>query len=114
MKKSLVFLHRWMGVALCLIFLVWFVSGIVMMYCGYPGVTAADRLNHHCRMFCSWRCWWGARGCASRVPYSRAGLSYGGSQHASQITLRLQTNEPKHTDGNGIRFSEAVKQGAIA
>jgi len=45
-KKTLIFVHRWMGVALCLLFLLWFASGIVMMYWDYPGVTAADRLQH--------------------------------------------------------------------
>jgi hypothetical protein len=35
-----------MGVTLCLLFLLWFASGIVMMYWDYPGVTAADRLQH--------------------------------------------------------------------
>ena len=46
LKKALIFLHRWAGVALCLLFLLWFTSGIGMMYWGYPGVTAADRLRH--------------------------------------------------------------------
>jgi hypothetical protein len=45
-KKTLIFVHRWMGVALCLLFLLWFASGIVMMYCDYPEVTAVDRLQH--------------------------------------------------------------------
>jgi uncharacterized iron-regulated membrane protein len=44
-KRSLIFLHRWMGVALSLIFMLWFVSGIVMMYWTFPDVTAADRLE---------------------------------------------------------------------
>jgi hypothetical protein len=26
-KKTLIFVHRWMGVALCLLFLLWFTSG---------------------------------------------------------------------------------------
>jgi len=43
-KKSLIFVHRWMGVGLSLIFLMWFVSGIVMMYWDYPSVSASDRL----------------------------------------------------------------------
>ena len=43
-KRSLIFIHRWLGVILCLFFLVWFLSGIVMMYWGFPSVTAADRL----------------------------------------------------------------------
>src|SRR5580765_6497209 len=46
LKKTLIFVHRWMGVALCLLFLLWFASGIVMMYWDYPEVTAADRLRH--------------------------------------------------------------------
>jgi hypothetical protein len=43
--RSLIFVHRWLGVALCLVFLLWFPSGIGMMYWGYPGVTAGDRLE---------------------------------------------------------------------
>jgi len=44
MMRSLVFLHRWFGVALSAIVLLWFLSGIVMMYRSYPRVTARDRL----------------------------------------------------------------------
>jgi hypothetical protein len=44
-KKSLIFVHRWLGVALCLLFLLWFPSGIVMMYWDYPSVEAEDRLE---------------------------------------------------------------------
>jgi hypothetical protein len=44
LRKSAIFLHRWLGVFLCLPFAMWFFSGIVMMYWGYPEVDAADRL----------------------------------------------------------------------
>ena len=40
-----VFLHRWLGVVLCLLFLLWFPSGIGMMYWDFPEVTASDRLE---------------------------------------------------------------------
>jgi hypothetical protein len=43
--RALIFTHRWLGVALCVLFLVWFPSGIGMMYWTYPTVTAADRLE---------------------------------------------------------------------
>jgi hypothetical protein len=33
-----------MGVALCLLFATWFVSGIVLMYCDYPTVGSKDRV----------------------------------------------------------------------
>jgi hypothetical protein len=44
LKKILIFVHRWMGVTFCLLFLLWFLSGMVMMYWTYPEVTTADRL----------------------------------------------------------------------
>jgi uncharacterized membrane protein len=45
LKRSAIFLHRWMGVALSLIFLMWFTSGIVMMYWSFPEISARDRLE---------------------------------------------------------------------
>jgi hypothetical protein len=45
-KRLLIFVHRWLGVALCLLFLIWFPSGIGMMYWDYPAVSPADRLEH--------------------------------------------------------------------
>jgi len=45
LKRFLIFIHRWLGVALSVIFMLWFVSGIVMMYWGFPGVAASDRLQ---------------------------------------------------------------------
>jgi hypothetical protein len=44
-KKIAILCHRWMGVAFCLLFLWWFVSGIFMMYWDYPAVSDADRLE---------------------------------------------------------------------
>jgi len=32
LKRSLIVVHRWLGVALSVVFLIWFVSGIMMMY----------------------------------------------------------------------------------
>jgi PepSY-associated TM region len=46
LKRTLIFLHRWLGVALCLLFLVWFPSGIAMMYWDFPGVTDEARVLH--------------------------------------------------------------------
>lgn len=42
--RWLSFLHRWLGVAACLLSVMWFVSGLVMMYVLYPAWTDADRL----------------------------------------------------------------------
>lgn len=43
---ALAFVHRWLGIAGCLLFLIWFVSGIVMIYARMPELTAAERLAH--------------------------------------------------------------------
>src|ERR1700759_1400898 len=45
LKRSLIFIHRWMGVALSVIFMLWFCSGIVMMYWDFPAVSSLDRLE---------------------------------------------------------------------
>jgi hypothetical protein len=45
--KRLLFLgHRWLGIVLCAFFAMWFISGVVMMYVGYPKLTEAERLRH--------------------------------------------------------------------
>ncbi|MEF9999707.1 PepSY domain-containing protein [Comamonas sp.] len=45
-KRWLYLTHRWLGIALCAFFAMWFVSGMVMMYVGYPKLTPAERLAH--------------------------------------------------------------------
>ena len=45
-RRAVIFCHRWFGVAACSLFLLWFPTGIVMMYWGFPGVSASDRLAH--------------------------------------------------------------------
>lgn len=43
-RRALIYTHRWLGIAGCLVFLVWFVSGVVMMYARMPRLTAEERL----------------------------------------------------------------------
>src|SRR6187549_1273007 len=38
--------HRWLGAALCLLFLTWFVSGIVLTFAGFPSVAEREQLAH--------------------------------------------------------------------
>src|SRR4051794_26626642 len=45
LKRAVIFVHRWLGIALCLLFVLWFPSGIGMMYWTFPDVSAADRLE---------------------------------------------------------------------
>ncbi|QNP49458.1 PepSY domain-containing protein [Diaphorobacter aerolatus] len=45
-KRWLFLIHRWFGIVACIFFAMWFVSGVVMMYVGYPKLTEAERLQH--------------------------------------------------------------------
>jgi hypothetical protein len=45
-KRWLYLTHRWAGIVLCLFFAMWFISGVVMMYVGYPKLTPQERLAH--------------------------------------------------------------------
>ncbi len=42
--KTLIFLHKWLGVVLALLFLFWFVSGVVLYFVPFPNLTQAERL----------------------------------------------------------------------
>ena len=42
----LVFVHRWLGIAGCLLFIPWFASGIAMMYVRMPELTDEERFAH--------------------------------------------------------------------
>jgi len=41
--RVFVVLHRWWGVAFCMVFAAWFASGIVMHFVPYPARSEADR-----------------------------------------------------------------------
>ncbi len=42
--RTLVYTHRWLGIALGVLFLLWFASGIVMIYARMPVLDPAERL----------------------------------------------------------------------
>jgi hypothetical protein len=44
-RKALIYTRRWLGIVLTLVFLIWFVSGIVFMYIGMPVLPAEERLR---------------------------------------------------------------------
>ena len=46
MKRTLFLTHRWLGILLCLFMALWFLSGVVMMYVGYPKLTQQEHLQH--------------------------------------------------------------------
>lgn len=44
-KRLTYLVHRWTGVAGCVLMALWFVSGMVMLYIGYPKLTPWERLG---------------------------------------------------------------------
>lgn len=45
MTRALILLHRWLGVAFCLFFAMWFASGIVMHFVPFPALAEAERIG---------------------------------------------------------------------
>ena len=45
--------HRWLGIAMCLFFAMWFASGLVMMYVAFPELTREEQLSRLQRI--DWR-----------------------------------------------------------
>ncbi len=43
-RKLLIYSHRWMGIGIIVMFLVWTLSGVVLMYYGHPQITTGERL----------------------------------------------------------------------
>jgi hypothetical protein len=44
MTRLLVNLHRWVSVALCLLFAIWFATGVVMIYVPFPSLPDSERI----------------------------------------------------------------------
>src|SRR5262245_56359853 len=45
MMRTVILTHRYVGMATCLFFAMWFSSGMVMMYVGFPELTAVERFR---------------------------------------------------------------------
>src|SRR6185312_9462884 len=43
-RKLLIYSHRWLGIGILVMFLVWTLSGVVLMYYGHPQITTGERL----------------------------------------------------------------------
>ena len=44
MTRVLAKLHRWIGIVLCLMFAIWFASGVVMIYVPFPSLSDTERI----------------------------------------------------------------------
>jgi hypothetical protein len=45
LRRILIYTHRWLGICGCVLFVMWFASGIVMMYMRMPELAATERIE---------------------------------------------------------------------
>ena len=45
MLRVLILLHRWLGISFCLLFAMWFATGMVMHFVPFPALTEAERIG---------------------------------------------------------------------
>ena len=45
LKRWLYIIHRWIGIFTCLLFAMWFISGLVMIYVPFPSLGQSERLE---------------------------------------------------------------------
>ena len=98
MKRLLYLLHRWTGIALCVVMALWFLSGMVMLYVGYPKLTPAEQLQGLPVLRATPDC------C---VPLARA-LQASGLKAPPQWRLAAVAGEPRYLFSDGRKTAVAV------
>jgi hypothetical protein len=83
-RKWLYIVHRWVGIAACLLFAIWFLSGLVMMYVPYPSLSQSERLAGLAPI--NWR--------AVKLGPTEAMAKAGLSDFPSKLTLEMASGEP--------------------
>lgn len=101
MKRWLYLVHRWLGIALCVVMALWFVSGVVMMYVGYPKLTPSERLAGLPPL--------PLQGCCVPLPAALDAAGFGSQADARASAWRLTTvaGEPRYV------FADSRRQVAV-
>ena len=98
MKRLLYLLHRWAGIALAAVMALWFLSGMVMLYVGYPKLTPAEQLQGQAVLTAGPDC------C---VPMADA-LAASGLREPTQWRLMRIGGELRYVFGDGRKAAAAV------
>lgn len=93
--------HRWLGIVTCVLFVAWFVSGIVMSYVGYPEFRPGQRLEGLRRID------WGA----VRVAPDEALATLQLAHYPREMHLEMSMDEPVYriTDWDGTRHTVSAR-----
>lgn len=86
MKRYLYLWHRWLGIGLCLLMVLWFVSGLVMLYVGYPKLTQREHLAQLPAL--------SAQGCC--VPLAQALAATGALRAPGSVRLTTVAGQPRY------------------
>jgi PepSY-associated TM region len=90
-RRWLILVHRYLGIALSPLFLVWFLSGIAMVYGrGMPELTPATRLSRMPSINVS----------AIRISASEAARLAGSSDHPARLVLTTVLDRPAYRIGS--------------
>lgn len=104
LKRWLHLGHRWLGIATGLFVVAWFVSGLVMLAVGFPGLTAAERVAALAPLTLE----------AVRLTPQDALERSGSAQFPARLALAMRGSEPAywitHADGRRQALSAVTGQ----
>src|SRR3954447_11679038 len=97
--------HRWVGIVTCLLFAMWFVSGVVMMYVAFPALTDGERLAALPDI--AWS--------KVQIAPDRAMAAVGLTHYPRDLRLNMLNDEPVYRviDGDGKRQAVSAVDGHV-
>lgn len=110
LKRGLVFLHKWLGVLLALLFLMWFASGLVLYFVPFPSLTPAERLAGLPALKLPVGCCLtaGAAAAAAGVEFTDARLGMNGAAPVWRLLASGKADAAKPGAGEGGHGAEAA------
>lgn len=95
--------HQWIGIATCILFAMWFVSGVVMMYVAFPNLTDGERLAALPDL--AWK--------KVQIAPDRAMAAAGLAHYPRDLRLNMLNDEPVYRliDGEGKRQTISAVDG---
>jgi uncharacterized iron-regulated membrane protein len=104
-RRWLYITHRWIGIATCLLFAMWFISGVVMMYVAFPELTERERWEALPEL--AWD--------QVRVPPDRAMAIAGVTHYPRDLRLVMLDDTPVYrlVDWDGTRKTVSATDGHL-
>src|SRR6516225_215076 len=45
-QRTIITIHRWIGIGVCIMVMTWFISGLVLAYVPFPKMSSAEKLRY--------------------------------------------------------------------